>query len=50
MQISGDSVPLNPNKEGLLEILCVKWCKNAALEEHCISVTYAVFRSYISFA
>ena len=32
MQISW--VPLSPDKVGHLEILCVKWCKNAALAEH----------------
>ena len=35
MQISWDNVPLNSNKVGHLEILCVKWRKNADLGEHC---------------
>ena len=34
VQISWDNVPLNPNNVGHLEILCVKWCKNAVLAEH----------------
>ena len=34
LQISWDNVPLNPNKVGRFEILCVKWHKNAALAEH----------------
>ena len=34
MQISWDNVPLSPDKVGHLEILCVKWRKNAALAEH----------------
>ena len=32
--ISWDNVPLNSNKVGHLEILCVKLCKNAAWAEH----------------
>ena len=42
MQISWDNVPLNPNKVGHSEILCVKWCKNTVLAEHC--TTHRCFR------
>ena len=33
MHISWDNVQLNSNKAGHLEILCVKWRKNAALAD-----------------
>ena len=40
MQILWDKVPLNLYKVGHLEILCVKWRKNAALAEHCTGNTH----------
>ena len=35
-KISWNNVPLNPTCVGHLDVLCIKWCKNAALAEHCI--------------